>query len=167
MKCSKWNLSSRRVYECPKFNSISQNIQSVHLPICFCHGDLKPSNVIYQQDRNFKLIDIDLAGPNYRGFDTMKLFRTTNSFYDESLLSFLQEYQAETNSEMNVEGLFYEAQMCEALTWLEAALFFATLVPMNGETSQRNLSLFEDRWLHYKQTQWKFVYYGKLLKDIG
>lgn len=37
----------------------------------------------------------------------MKLFRTTNSFYDESLLSFLQEYQAEKNSEMNVEGVLF------------------------------------------------------------
>lgn len=139
--------------------------QKVDIHVCFCHGDLKPSNIIHEQKGSMKLIDIDLAGPNYRGFDSMKLFRTSEKlFYDAALLSFLDSYHRRAElSKFTVSELFYEAQMCEVLTWLEAALFFATLSTMDTET-ERNAALFHDRWSHYRRTRWKLEYFGNLLQ---
>jgi|MDTD01.2.fsa_nt_gb hypothetical protein len=52
-----------------------------------------------------QLIDMDLCGINYRGFDTMKLFRTDcGSFYDDNLLSFLQLYHQRISSAVGVAG---------------------------------------------------------------
>lgn len=39
------------------------------------HGDFKPSNVMRHGDE-VCVIDFELGGPNYRGFDLMKVFRT-------------------------------------------------------------------------------------------
>ena len=42
-----------------------------------------------------KLIDLELSGPNYRGYDLMKLFRTNNETYsEERFAAFLAEYCA-------------------------------------------------------------------------
>lgn len=53
-----------------------------------------------------QFIDTDLAGPNYRGFDTMKLFRTDDSlFNDNTLLSFLKVYgKVNDNSACQLAG---------------------------------------------------------------
>jgi thiamine kinase-like enzyme len=41
------------------------------------------------------LIDLELAGPNYRAFDLMKLFRTSGEqFSDDAFMSFLTTYAA-------------------------------------------------------------------------
>lgn len=122
-------------------------------------------SIFQKQKGSMKLIDIDLAGPNYRGFDSMKLFRTSEKlFYDAALLSFLDSYHRRAElSKFTVSELFYEAQMCEVLTWLEAALFFATLSTMDTET-ERNAALFHDRWSHYRRTRWKLEYFGNLLQ---
>ena len=41
------------------------------------HGDLKPSNVLRLRRGGITFIDFELAGPNYRGYDIFKLFRTS------------------------------------------------------------------------------------------
>ena len=54
--------------------------------IVLAHGDLKPSNVLLigEDPVDLQLIDLELSGPNYRGFDLMKLFRTSPDNFSES-----------------------------------------------------------------------------------
>lgn len=119
------------------------------LPIVFCHGDLKPSNLLIEDCGEIWMIDLELAGPNYRGFDLMKLFRSEpNNFSKENFLCFLTIYAA-YGSRTSVEELTRECRICEALTWLEAAIFFATLLSISDVEMERNIILFEDRWKSY------------------
>merc|ERR1740138_1506874 len=89
------------------------------------HGDLKPSNVFAaptaktgdckrsRTARKAMLIDFELAGPNYAGFDLMKLFRTAKGFSEESMRHFLDEYAKASNEiaggGYNAEHLMEEA----------------------------------------------------------
>lgn len=89
-------------------------------------------------DNSLKLIDLELSGFNYRGFDLMKLYRADRAvFSEESFFKFLYEYHAEFNLLNNktkkniraeVEQLALECRIFEPLTWLEAAIFFIFLV---------------------------------------
>merc|ERR550532_1223921 len=56
------------------------------------HGDFKPSNVIMQKPCIIKLIDFELGGPNYRGFDLMKVFRTATGASEACMRHFLLAY---------------------------------------------------------------------------
>merc|ERR1719464_1588840 len=55
------------------------------------HGDFKPSNVM-EHAGSVRLIDFELAGPNFRGFDLMKAFRTASGPCMLSLERFLGAY---------------------------------------------------------------------------
>jgi len=107
-------------------------------------------------DNSLKLIDLELSGFNYRGFDLMKLYRADRAVFsvrtllqhhipidfpcneqEESFFKFLYEYHAEFNLLNNktkkniraeVEQLALECRIFEPLTWLEAAIFFIFLV---------------------------------------
>lgn len=80
-------------------------------------------------DNSLKLIDLELSGFNYRGFDLMKLYRAYRAvFSEESFFKFLYEYHAEFNLLNNktkkniraeVEQLALECRIFEPLTWLE------------------------------------------------
>jgi|Transcript_723 ethanolamine kinase len=50
-------------------------IEEAKFPVTLTHGDLKPSNIMILEDNSLKLIDLELSGLNYRGFDLMKLYR--------------------------------------------------------------------------------------------
>lgn len=120
-------------------------------------------------DNSLKLIDLELSGFNYRGFDLMKLYRADRAVFsvrtllqhhipidfpcneqEESFFKFLYEYHAELN--------LLECRIFEPLTWLEAAIFFIFLVcasdKMEIETRQANLLLFSERWLAYQESRW-------------
>lgn len=60
-----------------------------------CHGDLKPSNVMQEggEGGTLKLIDFELSGGGWRGFDIYKLFRTgeKTSRTEGNLRAFLEE----------------------------------------------------------------------------
>mmetsp|Transcript_4150 Transcript_4150/g.10060 ORF Transcript_4150/g.10060 Transcript_4150/m.10060 type:complete len:423 (-) Transcript_4150:202-1470(-) len=136
------------------------------------HGDLKPTNIMLVSGESnptveVKLIDLELAGPNYRGFDLMKLFRTNSqTFSDERFTAFLSEYCKATTglicSESMVSEIKAETQLFEPLTWLEAAVFFALVVSLGPNSggpgasggSSRWVELLEDRWEKYLAQRW-------------
>ena len=113
------------------------------------HGDLKPTNVLASEsaeDMRVVLIDFELAGPNFRGFDLCKLFRNDAGQIDIDpsgpLCTFLSEYRdacaLRTTAPMpSVEELAAEAAALEPATWLEAAVFFMTVLSEEGFTEQQ------------------------------
>jgi hypothetical protein len=64
---------------CASLTVPALSLLAVRAPVVFAHGDLKPSNMMRTPDDahppHLLFIDLELAGPNYRGFDIMKLFR--------------------------------------------------------------------------------------------
>eukprot|EP00930_Biecheleria_cincta_P009836 TRINITY_DN11167_c0_g3_i1.p1 TRINITY_DN11167_c0_g3~~TRINITY_DN11167_c0_g3_i1.p1 ORF type:complete len:317 (+),score=49.40 TRINITY_DN11167_c0_g3_i1:118-1068(+) len=124
-------------------------------PVIVCgHGDFKPSNVI-EHDGNIRLIDFELGGPNYRGFDWMKLFRTAGGYSETDLRHFLKAYSAgysEFGSE-DVDQLVQETVLFEPLTWLEAFVFFLALPQFKPESLSKWHELAEHRWKLYHETK--------------
>lgn len=88
-------------------------IEEAKFPVTLTHGDLKPSNIMILEDNSLKLIDLELSGLNYRGFDLMKLYRADRAVFSEvSFFKFLYEYHAEFNllnnkTKKNIRGLIY------------------------------------------------------------
>mmetsp|Transcript_50997 Transcript_50997/g.95454 ORF Transcript_50997/g.95454 Transcript_50997/m.95454 type:complete len:325 (-) Transcript_50997:147-1121(-) len=123
------------------------------------HGDFKPSNVIeYLGD--VRLIDFELGGPNYRGFDWMKLFRRPEGFLEEDLRHFLAAYSAsaeEPCSPQQLDSLVEETKAFEPLTWLEAFIFFLSLPPYKPTELQKWHQLAQHRWQMYQQTRHKLI----------
>merc|ERR1719213_428350 len=75
-----------------EINSLKTALEKYNPKLVFAHGSMNPSNVMMSTDGNVRLIDFELGGPNYRGFDLMKLFRTANPFSDACLEHFLCTY---------------------------------------------------------------------------
>jgi len=86
-------------------------VEAENFDVAFCHGDCKPSNLLVDLEsvrepvtrdivltlfsKRLWLIDLELAGPNYRGLDLIKLFRTqSNRFSEGDLKMFLSNYCA-------------------------------------------------------------------------
>jgi len=121
------------------------------------HGDFKPSNVIRHMN-TVTLIDFELGGPNYRGFDLMKVFRTALPTSEECMLRFLKTYATQvgdSDSDDGVKALVAETQMFEPLTWLEAAVFFLTLPQFKPSETSRWNDLAIDRWTKFVETRHK------------
>merc|ERR1711865_747804 len=85
----------------PTFLEIAAEVKAtrkaleVHRPaVVLGHGDCKPSNVMvsWENEKVVKLIDFELGGPNYRGFDLMKIFRTASGPSEPCMRHFLHEY---------------------------------------------------------------------------
>lgn len=130
---------------------LRRTVEAENFDLAFCHGDCKPSNLLVDLESRLWLIDLELAGPNYRGLDLIKLFRTqSNRFSEGDLKTFLSNYCSKDES-LAVK-LEHECRICETLSWLEAAMFFATLTS-NGEYSDETLSLFEQRWLSFQRSK--------------
>jgi thiamine kinase-like enzyme len=122
--------------------------------VVLCHGDLKPSNVIYNKSVDeVHIIDHELAGPNYRAFDLMKLFRTAGKQSDTSMEHFLQSYCETMDAKPDVAKIKEEARIFEPLTWLEAACFFLALPQFKPQDTARWNSLALDRWDKYQATK--------------
>merc|ERR1712232_29647 len=124
------------------------------------HGDCKPSNIIMSQDPAglAKLIDFELGGPNYRGFDLMKLFRTaagpSKTCVEYFLLAYAECFREKT-TDSDVDALADETYQFEPLTWLEACVFFLTLPLFKPREIQRWNALAIDRWDKYQGTKWR------------
>lgn len=123
------------------------------------HGDLKPSNVLEHRG-DVRLIDFELGGPNYRGFDWMKLFRRPEGFQEEDLRHFLASYAAcgeEPCSLQQLDSLVEETKAFEPLTWLEAFIFFLALIPYKPAELKKWQGLAQHRWQMYQQTRHKLI----------
>lgn len=116
------------------------------------HNDLKPSNAILG-DGAVKLIDYELGGPSYRGFDLMKLFRTEAPTSEESMQHFFQKYAEEAGGDEKAADLAEEARAFLPLTWLEAGIFFLTLPHFKPDETARWNKLALDRWRKYMETR--------------
>lgn len=127
------------------------------MSIGICHGDLKPSNMMISDENKLLLIDLDLSGPNYYGFDVMKIFRTseytTSVKKEEILKEFIKNYCELYAGNLSPKAMYAEAKMCEPLTWLEAALFFSLSIALDGSGDEKH-GLFVNRWENYLKTRW-------------
>lgn len=123
------------------------------------HGDFKPSNVIRHLD-TVTLIDFELGGPNYRGFDLMKVFRTALPMSEACMRHFLRTYAEQVGDahvESDVQALVEETLRFEPLTWLEAAVFFLTLPQFKPDETSRWNALALDRWTKFEETRHKLA----------
>ena len=116
------------------------------------HGDLKPSNVLRLRRGGITFIDFELAGPNYRGYDIFKLFRTSKlpAASDASLLSFVEAYLGEDATQRAADACLLETKLFEPLTWLEAAIFFSFAAATLPEKRAEMAALARDRWAAYE-----------------
>ncbi|CAK9024887.1 Probable ethanolamine kinase (Protein EMBRYO DEFECTIVE 1187) [Durusdinium trenchii] len=112
------------------------------------HGDFKPSNVIAHEGEVW-LIDFELGGPNYRGFDWMKLFRRPEGVSQKAASSGVDE--------MDLPSLLRETLVFEPLTWLEAFVFFLALPQYKLEDLPKWQQLAEHRWEMYQQTRYRLL----------
>jgi thiamine kinase-like enzyme len=122
------------------------------------HNDFKPSNVMLTGEAPYAvtLIDFELGGPNYRGFDLFKLFRTALPFSDASLEHFLCTY-AKNSGIRDVAALSAETRRFEPLTWLEALVFFLAMLQFKPLEAERWQKLAVDRWEKYVATKGKLL----------
>ena len=97
-------------------------------------------------------IDFELAGPNYRGYDIFKLFRTSKlpAASDASLLSFVEAYLGEDATQRAADACLLETKLFEPLTWLEAAIFFSFAAATLPEKRAEMAALARDRWAAYE-----------------
>merc|ERR1711934_1332524 len=97
-------------------------------------------NVILTGEQPYavSIIDFELGGPNYRGFDLFKIFRTALPFSDKCMEHFVQTYLDSSRSAADdVPALLAETHRFEPLTWLEAAVFFLTLLQFKPQEAAR------------------------------
>ena len=129
------------------------------------HGDFKPSNImVVDSDPNLSskaetesavvLIDYELSGLGYRGFDFYKLFRTADPTIQnqDNMEAFVRSYLQHSSGTLvdgdpppsttidlaQIEQVLAEMKLFEPLTWLEAGIFF--LFAAKGDPTQL------DRW---------------------
>jgi len=137
------------------------------LPVVLAHGDLKPANVMIYEGGGgsaaednattamISLIDFELSGPNYRGYDIMKLFRKQpGKDRQENMRRFLHFYAREEGVSDDMISDFIkqaeiEAEMIEPLTWIEAVTFFALILRVKPDRRKEWISLAESRWKEY------------------
>jgi 3-dehydroquinate synthase/2-deoxy-scyllo-inosose synthase len=139
-----------------EINAMKVALEKYQPKVVFSHGSMNPSNVMLNSDGTVKLIDFELGGPNYRGFDLMKLFRTSGTCSERCLEYFLRVYGASTGElqcKDDVSTLVKEVRMFEPLTWLEAAVFFLVMPQFKPEGSSKWNELAIHRWSKFKETK--------------
>lgn len=134
-----------------EINATREALEKHRPKVVFSHGSMNPHNVMMNSDGSVKFIDFELGGPNYRGFDLMKLFRTSETFSERSMDYFLRVYAASVDDPLG--PLAKEVRMFEPLTWLEAAVFFLVMPQFKPEGSSKWNELAIHRWTKFKETK--------------
>jgi len=116
-------------------------IRSIHPPEVLGHGDLKPGNIMVTEPAAndatatecLYLIDFELSGMNYRGFDICKIFRTANpsKYTKRNIRAFVEEYLVESSTlegglltKDDVSLVIREAALFEPMTVSEYSIFY-------------------------------------------
>jgi thiamine kinase-like enzyme len=145
-----------------EINSLKTALEKYNPKLVFAHGSMNPSNVMMSTDGNVRLIDFELGGPNYRGFDLMKLFRTAGVSNPKCMTYFLRVYTASVSEMQNKDdatlvkeasALMDEVRMFEPLTWLEAAVFFLVMSQFKPQGASKWNELASHRWAKFKETR--------------
>ena len=160
---------------CQEVQTMRQTLDALELPQVLCHGDFKPSNIVVVNDSSggggvgeIVLIDYELSGPGYRGFDFFKLFRTGDPSRQngDNMAAFVRSYLRSTDKRekdasstigsARVEQVLAEMKLFEPLTWLEAGIFF--LFAAKGDPTQtvRWEKLALDRFSNFDASKGRF-----------
>ncbi|GAB5355982.1 hypothetical protein AAMO2058_000251900 [Amorphochlora amoebiformis] len=181
------NVLRREIEICKKI------LRPHHFPSVLAHGDCKPANAmttlsepiplpsepkslpsepkslskesnVSTEANSVYLIDFELSGPNYRGYDIMKLFRKLpGPERDEAMREFLNVYIEESGPGVpDVEDLMRECEMLEPLTWLEAVVFFALVLHIKPDQETEWVSLGRSRWQNYLKAKQKMLDHHRL-----
>ena len=115
--------------------------------VVLCHGDLKPSNVMVYDNEVPKLIDFELSGVGWRGFDLYKMFRTGKGSRESNMVEFCASYleggAGGSGGGSSSKLLVQEAKLFEPVTWLEAGVFFLFAI---GEGREGLDKAENDKW---------------------
>lgn len=152
---------------------MKEAIRPLQLPQVLCHGDFKPSNIIVPtltsasesrtEVEGIVLIDYELSGPGFRGFDFYKLFRTANKSGQchDNMVAFVEAYLCESMGCSNVpahlvDNVLAEMKLFEPLTWLEAGVFFLFAAKGDPSDVEKWSKLALDRLENYKKSKASF-----------
>ena len=161
---------------CQEVQTMRQKLDALDLPRVLCHGDFKPSNIVVANNcagggggvGEIVLIDYELSGPGYRGFDFYKLFRTADSSRqnDDNMAAFVRSYLRSTYRADNacsatidsaqVAQVLAEMKLFEPLTWLEAGIFFLFAAKGDPTQVQRWEKLALDRFTQFDASKCRF-----------
>jgi thiamine kinase-like enzyme len=175
-----WSVATLR----DTIQTLQATIDALGCEIVTGHGDLKPTNVMVTPPEvcevhasrssralpvsatecsDVVLIDFELSGPNYRGFDLCKFFRTNNSQRKtkDNQRRFMRgycEYSKEVGSKKatNERLLVAEANLFLPLTWLEAGIFFMFAALSDPGQKTRWIDLAENRMKNFISTMEEF-----------
>mmetsp|Transcript_39370 Transcript_39370/g.86408 ORF Transcript_39370/g.86408 Transcript_39370/m.86408 type:complete len:489 (-) Transcript_39370:156-1622(-) len=149
-------------------------LQPLHLPKVLFHGDFKPSNIIVPEPKarssnsvdGIVLIDYELSGPGYRGYDFYKLFRTANASGQnhDNMVAFVEAYLCEASGSGStgiissdlVDAVLAEMKLFEPLTWLEAGIFFLFAAKGDPAEIEKWSTLAQDRLDNYDRCKVEF-----------
>ena len=162
---------------CQEVQTMKQTLDALDLPQVLCHGDFKPSNIVVVNDDSsgcssgvgeIVLIDYELSGPGYRGFDFYKLFRTADPSRqnDDNMAAFVRSYlessqladddASSTIESARVAQLLAEMKLFEPLTWLEAGIFFLFAAKGDPTQIERWEKLALDRFTNFDASKCRF-----------
>lgn len=119
------------------------------------HGDFKPANILLLPERNeAKLIDLELVGTHYRGYDLAKFLRCSardSPFAEGNRRAFYESYlEASSDTNATIQSLSMEAARLLPLTWLEAAIFFVCMSHQDPKQEKRWKELALSRLENYE-----------------
>ena len=162
---------------CREVQTMKQTLDALDLPQVLCHGDFKPSNIVVVNDDSsgcssgvgeIVLIDYELSGPGYRGFDFYKLFRTADPSRqnDDNMAAFVRSYlessqladddASSTIESARVAQVLAEMKLFEPLTWLEAGIFFLFAAKGDPTQIERWEKLALDRFTNFDASKCRF-----------
>lgn len=136
--------------------------------------------------RSIVLIDFELAGPNYRGFDIFKLYRRgqlpvegevdgeacqDSTGDDRPLRRFAAAYlhalpSSQGSESKELSHLMSEVLLFEPLTWLEASIFFLFALTEDEAHSDKWTALACHRWRNYEKSKHRIDKYAHELQRI-
>lgn len=141
------DLTTLKTYDiCEEFSQFMKIVNELRPPKVFCHNDFRSNNLLFQNDGQIKLIDLEYSSYGYRGTDIgmylIEWGRDTFNYDDfemppdSVLTTFLTWYTEECNKilfgfsnkkENSIESMLKEVKIGILLQFIFAACFFLKL----------------------------------------